>query len=178
MLIKPQTAIQEQWVQFPSWMDDNFKTKCIQPNAIDITADRISRICPGVEQNAHLSETNKQFHPLIECQPDPDGYVDILPNTAYDIHSDFFVNIPNGVAGELIIRSTLNRAGLALNAGMYDSGYTGHLGMVLYNRTTGLFRLKLHTRVCQLKLVRSDMSDELYSGGYNHTVGSHWSEKH
>ena len=175
MFINPKTAIQQGWVKFPDSMSEELRTQCIQPNALDITADRVSRLVP-TERAAHLSETSKGFHNLEVCEPDADGYIHIIPHGVYDIHSDFFVNIPNGAAGELVIRSTLNRAGLALNSGIWDSGYIGHLGCVLHNRTDGVFKLKLHTRVCQLKFIRSEISDVLYSGGYNHVEGTHWKE--
>lgn len=174
MFINPKTAIEEGWIVFPEWMTDEQKTKCIQPNAIDITADKISLIEPG-DEPAMLSESHKQFHRLTPMTPDSYGYVDILHHRSYDIHSDFYVKIPEGVAAELIIRSTLNRAGLALNSGLWDSGFRGNLGMVVYNRA-GHFKLQEHTRVCQIKFVRSEVSGIVYNGSYNANKGQHWTE--
>jgi deoxycytidine triphosphate deaminase len=87
--------------------------------------------------------------------------------------SDFYVSVPEKVAGDLIIRSTLNRCGLALNSGLWDSGFKGNLGAIIYNRTSGQFRLMPHTRVCQLKFIMSDSSG-MYAGGYNREMGKHW----
>lgn len=175
MFINPKVAIQEGWITFPEWMDDKFREKCIQPNALDITADLIHVIQPRFDSPAFLSEADKGFHPLIKLVPDDNNFVDIQPLSVYDIHSDFRVNIPEGIAAELVIRSTLNRAGLALNSGLWDSGFRGNLGATLFNRS-GPFRLALHTRVCQIKFIRSEVSGIMYAGGYNSDADAHWSE--
>lgn len=172
MFISPKTAISEGWIKFPDWMDEEQQTKCIQPNAIDITADGISQIIAGAE-GALLSESDKRFHNLLKCDPDADGYVDLLPNGLYDVHSDFYVDLPEGVAAELVIRSTLNRMGVVLNSGLWDSGYRGHLGAVIRNRS-GLLKLHMNTRVCQIKFIRSEVSGVVYAGGYNKEKGEHW----
>jgi deoxycytidine triphosphate deaminase len=176
MFINPKTAIQEGWVTFPAWMTEAQRAKCIQPNALDITADRIFEIVPGAVP-AHLSEETKSFHTLAELIPDEHGFVTLYGGCSYDVMSDFYVNVPDVAAGTLTIRSTANRAGMALNSGIWDSGFTGNLGFVMHNRIgCGRFKLKLHTRVCQLAFMSSD-SAGTYAGGYNHAAGTHWSEK-
>ncbi len=175
MFINPNEAIENGWILFPEWMSIEYREKCIQPNALDITADVISKIVSNPEVPAFLSETQKQFHQFQICSPDSQGFIDLESKEVYDVHSDFYVSIPTGVAAELTIRSTLNRAGLALNSGIWDSGYVGHLGMIIYNRS-GLFKLALHTRVCQIKFIRSD-SVGLYAGGYNHSRDTLWRDE-
>ena len=172
MLISPLEAIQQGWIQFPDWMTEDQRQKCIQPNAIDITADKFFGLLIGIEP-ARLSETEKSFHKLRECTPDSNGFVRLHGGGAFDIQSDFYVKIPTGVAAELIIRSTLNRMGLALNAGLWDSGFEGNLGAIIHNRV-GDVLMAPHTRVCQIKFYRSD-SVGLYAGGYNTEKGQHWS---
>lgn len=174
MYINPLHAIQEGWIVIPSWMDDEFKQRCIQPNAIDVTLDRAFAI-----QDNHtfmLSEEFKQTRHTVEIYPqDTSGFFQIESGPT-DILSDFYVNIPTGVAAFLIVRSTLNRNGLFVTSGLYDSGYTGHVGMVIHNDGPVAF-IEPHTRIAQLVLVKSEDSGLLYSGGYNHEQGTHWTEK-
>ena len=63
--------------------------------------------------------------------------------------------------------------GVVLNSGLWDSGYRGHLGAVVRNRS-GLLKLHMNTRVCQIKFIRSEVSGVVYAGGYNKEKGEHW----
>ena len=175
MYINPKTAINEGWIVFPEWMDDDFKEKCIQPNAIDITLDKAY----GLHNTDHfcLSEMSKHMrlanelgtvHRVNENQfPINSGSTDIM--------SDFFVTIPTGVAAFLIVRSTLNRNGLFITSGLYDSGFSNNIGFVIHNDGPTAF-IAPHTRVAQLVFVKSEDSGILYNGTYNQNKGQHWSE--
>lgn len=183
MFINPQTAVDEGWIHFPEWMEPEFRKKCMQPNAIDITADRMFCMAVNSHGFVHISETTKQLPAQIELfasQPLhgtlPEDMWNIQNGRIYDAMSDFYVEIPDGVAAELTIRSTLNRCGLALNSGIWDSGFKGNLGMIIHNRSLQDVWLAPHTRVCQIKFIASD-SNGSYAGGYNTERGQHWTTK-
>ena len=89
--------------------------------------------------------------------------------------SNITVDLPTGVACELIIRSTFNRNGIFLTSGLYDSGYQGPIGFAVHNRS-GKAKIGVGTRIGQIKFVASD-SNELYAGGYNHEAATHWTDK-
>ncbi len=173
MFISPKVAIQEGWVKFPTWMDETFQQKCIQPNALDITCDRLFAI--NQENTFVLSETTKQMRGSYEQYAYSDWW-DMQPHTCYDMMSDFYVSVPAGVAGIFVTRSTLNRNGLQVTSGIWDSGFVGNLGGVITNNS-GITKLAPHTRVCQLAFIKSEDSGILYAGGYNTKQGEHWAEK-
>lgn len=176
MLINPNQAINEGWIKFPSWMTEEQRIKCIQPNAIDITGDKFFLLNESDTQ-AHVSETSKSFHALKEIRPSTTSdTITLMAQRTYDVMSDFYVEIPEGVAAELIIRSTLNRLGLALNAGLWDSGFKGNLGCIIHNRMDTPILIDIHTRICQIKFYKSD-SAGVYAGGYNTNQGQHWTTK-
>lgn len=175
MFINPHTAIKEGWIKFPDWMNDTFREKCIQPNAIDFTLDDIFEMNPLIPSESRyfrLSETTKRMRTFNRVNVE-DGFFG-FDIGCYDAISDFYVDIPEGVAAELIIRSTLNRNGLFITSGLYDSGFKGHIGFMLHNRG-GYAEIAYHTRIAQIKFVKSD-SAGMYAGGYNHKQGQHWAD--
>jgi len=173
MYINPKTAIEQGWVTGVTDPD-----KQLQPNAIDFTLDVLFSIN---ENNTFvISEEGKVMRGGGEVDPTIDRASDIpfwniQPNSVYDGMSNITVKLPEGVACELIIRSTFNRNGIFLTSGLYDSGYEGPIGFAVHNRS-GLAKIAVGTRIGQIKFVASD-SAGTYAGGYNHEAGSHWSEK-
>lgn len=178
MLINPKVAIKEGWVKYPDWMSEEFRDKCLQPNALDISIDDIKLIG---NNDAYLSEDNKQMRKLFDVEQDDRGFWILEPGLAYDFTSDFYATIPEGVASKLIIRSTLNRCNLMVSAGLYDTGFFGHIAGVIRNlsypgiapHNRGRFFLAPHTRICQMEFYTSDNNGH-YSGGYSHSQNTHW----
>lgn len=187
MFINPKHAIQEGWVKFPEWMSEEFKQKCIQPNALDFTADRLFTI--NSSPRFMISETYKSMRPNEEVMPGvyyestwPNGenggeveYWELHDKCCYDAMSDFYVTVPEGVAAHLITRSTFNRNGVFIQSGLYDSGFKGNCGFVIYNMG-GPTSLAPHTRIGQLIFTTSEDSGKLYAGGYSRTNGVHWTD--
>ena len=171
MYINPLHVINEGWLQFPAWMDEAFKQKCIQPNAIDITIDKVFDYKDRTAKFL-LSEEEKIMRPMVE-QSSFATYFNLNPG-ASDIMSDFYVSIPAGVAAFLIVRSTLNRNGLFVTSGLYDQGFSNNIGFVIHNTGPVAF-IAPHTRVAQIVFVKSEDSGILYDGAYNNNQGEHWS---
>lgn len=178
MLINPKEAIEKGWIK--GLVD---LKKQIQPNAIDFTLDKLF----SVDKNTpfFLSEANKsmrKFKEIAATEFAVPGYSmikelawELAPNTIYDGTSDVYVEVPEGVAVKLIIRSTLNRNGIFLTSGLYDSGFKGNVGFMLHNRS-GYAYIAPGTRVGQIEFYKSD-SAGLYAGGYNTKEGEHFTEK-
>lgn len=177
MYINPNRAIQEGWVKFPEWMDEEFRQKCIQPNAIDVTLDRVFDL--KTTTNLVLSEETKLMRETQELFPTAHRHeldnLFAIPTGCIDIMSDFHVTVPAGVAAFLIVRSTLNRNGIFVTSGLYDQGFSNYVGFVLRNEGPMAF-IAPHTRVAQLVFVAAEDSGQLYSGDYNKSVGEHWSD--
>jgi deoxycytidine triphosphate deaminase len=189
MFISPLTIIKNGWIKFPEWMTEQQRQKCIQPNAIDITLDRV--FVPdysvasykygdnGVKPISGLFMLNdttgiKQTIPQKEISEDEDGMFK-LPQTSFvDVMSDFHVNVPAGFVASFIVRSTLNRNGLFITNGLYDQGFNNYMGFVLHNRALTDAYIGKHTRVGQIYFVKAEDSGMMYDGQYNQNKGVHW----
>ena len=179
MYINPHRAIQEGWVKFPEWMDEEFRQKCIQPNAIDITLDRVFELMHY--ESFSLSESEKKLRTTIERFPTvvtpnsmTEGEYFSISHGYVDAMSDFFVDIPEGIAAFIIVRSTLNRNGLFVTSGLYDQGFKNKVGFMIRNQGPNAY-IAPHTRVAQLVFVKAEDSGILYNGTYNKNEGEHWS---
>lgn len=176
MIISPNTAISEGWI---TWNDSigNIE-KYIQPNAIDFDVSRIFELDDS--SIAYLSEESKIIRSSKEISPIEKPHYNekvwhLYHNKCYDFTSNFHVKLPAGVAAILIVRSTLNRSGIFLTSGLYDSGYNGSVAGMLRIHGGDLF-LAPNTRIGQIKFIRSEDSGIMYTGGYNHSANSHWTE--
>lgn len=183
MYINPITAIEKGWITHPecTTLQDWHDKKFISPNAIDFPLNSLFEIKSYLNP-FYISETQKVHRDRTEMQPtvcDIEGVgseevFSISQQSCYDAMSDMYVDVPAGVTCELIIRSTLNRNGVFLQAGQYDSAFKGNIGFVLYN-ISGTAFIAPGTRVGQIKFIQSD-SDLKYEGGYNTTKGQHWTQ--
>jgi len=163
MFINPQRAISEGWVSGITNPE-----KQIQPNAIDFTLDKAFTI--NDETPFIISESNKIMKGA-DPYPPAGGTWFIDKGGMLDCLSDMYCDLPLGVAAMLIIRSTLSRNGIQLMSGLYDSGFQGHIGFLLHNRSTQFAQIAAGTRVGQIIFIASD-SKEVYAGGYNHNLGT------
>jgi deoxycytidine triphosphate deaminase len=166
MFINPKQAIAEGWIT--GLKDEAMQ---VQPNAIDFTLDHLF----DISDNAFfLSEQEKQMRGGAKQSTvtyNDTEVFKLFPHESYDGLSSIHVKLPEGVAAELIIRSTLNRNGMFLTSGLYDSGFEGHIGFVIHNRSSGPAYLEKGVRVGQIKFIASD-SAGVYAGGYNHAEGT------
>jgi deoxycytidine triphosphate deaminase len=175
MIISPKVAIEQGWLTWNSSITDidNY----IQPNAVDFDAAQVALLDDRSE--ACLTETMKVHRrQVIQTPVNHTEYGTVwrlMNGQVYDFSSNFHVKLPAGVAARLIIRSTLNRSGIFLTSGLYDSGFNGHIAGAL-RVFGGDFYLAPNTRIGQIEFVRSEDSGKLYAGGYNHEAGTHWTD--
>ena len=172
MFINPQTAIDE------GWITGTFTEKNIQPNAIDFTLDKLFEI--NNDEAFIINEDYKLMRGSVEIEAEEDEddglhYWPIDIRVSYDGMSSMYCKLPEGVACLLIIRSTFNRNGMFLTSGLYDSGFEGHIGFVLHNRS-GPAKIATGTRIGQIMFIPSD-SAGMYAGGWNHGNDTHYSQK-
>lgn len=176
MYINPKVAIENGWITWDKTVVTDID-KYIQPNAIDFDVARVFAL--NKSDVAYLSETQKKVRtsrPLGLIDDPTIGLAWPLESgECYDFMSNFYCDLPEGVACELIIRSTLNRSGVFLTSGLYDSGFHGNISGML-RVFGGPFNLAPNTRIGQIKFVRSEESGVLYAGGYSHAQGTHWRE--
>lgn len=162
MFLNPKKAIDAGWLKV--------NAENIQPNAVDIPINKIYSL---KKDNAFWLFKNKKIHktrselPLLSKSVVK--YWELSPG-AYDFFSNAYVKMPEGVCGWLITRSTLNRNGIIVHSGLYDSGYEGHINGSLYVFHEGENFIEEGSCVAQF-LMASSHSVGLYAGGYNTAEG-------
>lgn len=117
----------------------------VQPNAIDLRLDKVFKVKEDLFQISN--EEKKHRGTEYEVKPDPDGYFNLEPGH-YEVVMENIIHVGENEAGWVITRSTLNRNGLFLTSGLYDSGYHGVMAGVLHV-TIGAARIKKGTRIGQ-----------------------------
>ena len=138
----------------------NIQPKDIQPNAVDLRVSKILKI----NDNVFTIDEDKKIHRgSVEFEPWEDGYWYLYPG-AYEIIMKNEIEVGQGEAGYVITRSTLNRNGVYLTSGLYDTGYNGVMASVMHV-TTGLMRIKPGTRVGQYLNFKSENIGS-YDGDY------------
>ena len=133
----------------------------IQPNAVDLRINKIFEI--NKKEPFIISEETKTHRGSVEVQPDEEGWFNLARGT-YEIVMENIVSVGEGYAGFVITRSTLNRNGLFITSGLYDSGYHGVMAGCLHVRV-GPAKIKKGTRVGQFLLFEAETLS-MYDGSY------------
>lgn len=136
---------------------------CIQPNAIDLRVKSIRRVTPGL---VRLIGDTKVHQETVEVESIIDETYYVLEAGKYDVLFDIDIKVESGEAGWLIQRSTLNRNGIQVTSGLYDSGYNGPVGGMLHIPEGTILQIGKRERLAQLIMVQSE-SLSLYDGVYN-----------
>jgi deoxycytidine triphosphate deaminase len=131
-----------------------------QPNAVDL---RVAKMFKIAANEFVISNEQKKHRGSQEIHPDSEGYFS-LSEGHYEVVMENVINVGEGEAGWVITRSTLNRNGLFLTSGLYDSGYHGAMAGVLHV-TIGPARIKQGTRIGQYLSFNAE-SLSSYDGDY------------
>ncbi len=147
---------------------DKWGPEQIQPNAMDLKLGKVFAI--KHENVFEISEDGKTHRGSVEIDPkyDPDGgqWYELGPGS-YEVIMEGEISIGPEEAGWVITRSTLNRNGIYLTSGLYDSGYKGVMAGVIHivgNRLTKT-RIKKGTRIGQFLLFKAE-AVSTYDGDY------------
>jgi deoxycytidine triphosphate deaminase len=181
MFIHPKVVISNGWITHPVYktLEDWEYGKHLQPNAIDFDLATLHKFSDQ-HNGLWLSETYKVMRKLDKIEPKQCGntgtFFEIPGNSVVDFSSSMYCRLPRGVAAYLVVRSTLNRNGLFLTSGLYDSGFNGPVAGTIHNKGP-VAHIAPGTRIGQIIFIRSEISDVLYSGNYNVSEGNHWTDK-
>lgn len=138
----------------------NVKDGDVQPNAVDLRLGKVFLIKPEVFV---IDEEQKRHRGTLELQVNEDGYYQ-LDVGHYEVVMENIINVGQGEAGWVITRSTLNRNGVFLTSGLYDSGYHGVMAGVMHV-TVGPMRIKPGTRIGQYLSFDAEALS-MYDGSY------------
>lgn len=132
----------------------------IQPNAIDLRLGKIFKI----KNNEFIIDEEQKIHRgSEEISLSDDGYFHLEPGS-YEVIMENIINVAEGEAGFVITRSTLNRNGVFITSGLYDSGYNGVMAGVMHVNC-GLMKIKPGTRIGQYLCFEAE-SLHKYDGDY------------
>ena len=143
---------------------DKWGPEQIQPNAMDLKLGKVFAI--KYESPFEISEDGKTHRGSVEIEPDGEGWYSLGPGS-YEVIMEGEISIGSDEAGWVITRSTLNRNGIYLTSGLYDSGYKGVMAGVIHitgNRLTKT-RIKKGTRIGQFLLFKAE-AVSTYDGDY------------
>lgn len=133
----------------------------VQPNAIDLKVESLKLID---DTTTFVIDEDKKLHRGSKPVSTEGGYWTLESGKRYEVIFEGIVNIAEGEAGWVITRSTLNRNGLFLTSGLYDSGYKGVMAGCLHV-TSGPALIKKGTRLGQFILFDAE-SLSSYDGDY------------
>ena len=134
----------------------------IQPNAVDL---RVAKIFEINNTDFTIDNDSKKHRGSFEILPKYKGgdWWHLQPGT-YEIVMENIISVGPDEAGWVITRSTLNRNGVFITSGLYDSGYHGVMAGAMHV-TTGPMWIKKGTRVGQFLLFKSQALKK-YDGDY------------
>ena len=134
----------------------------VQPNAVDLRVYKIFRI----ESNLFtINEDEKIHRGSTELIPNENGNW-FLPPGHYEVIMENTVKVGDREAGWVITRSTLNRNGVFLTSGLYDSGYHGLMAGCMHV-SCGDVKIKRGTRIGQYLNFDAEALSH-YDGDYGH----------
>ena len=131
-----------------------------QPNAIDLRLDKVFAM-NSVE--FVIDNESKKHRGTYEWLPDDDGWYHLNEGT-YEVVMENIIHVGPDEAGWVITRSTLNRNGVFLTSGLYDSGYHGVMAGALHVHG-GSVKIKKGTRIGQFLLFKAEALSK-YDGSY------------
>lgn len=153
MIINPKKIVEDGIIQNVD--DGKFE---VQQNGIDLTIKSLAQIEGG--QLKRDGKTIKDYH---EIEPDEDDLFWLMPGKAYSVEFEQKIEVPENMCAQIIQRSTLNRMGGFIIAGLYDSGFKNQIGAVL--RTNAFISIEKGSRVAQIIFEDADAASQ-YNGQY------------
>jgi deoxycytidine triphosphate deaminase len=141
----------------------NVQQDDVQPNAVDLRIGKVFRLS---QSTFIIDETRKQHRGSVEVKPDATGYFN-LAEGHYEVIMENMITVGEDEAGWVITRSTLNRNGLFLTSGLYDTGYDGVMAGMLHV-TSGPARIAKGTRIGQYLSFNAEALHK-YDGDYGRT---------
>lgn len=136
----------------------NIHNECVQPNAVDLKILKLYEF----DSTAFVLSNNIQHIPQTEMVP-MNNFFTCCKGCAYGIVFDHQIKIGDDEAGFIITRSSLNRNGIFVQSGLYDSGFNNYVGGTMYCFND--CQIEVGSRIAQFVLFKSE-SLSLYRGQY------------
>ena len=165
MFLNPQTLLDKKIVTCS--LPELKLEEHVQQNGIDINCNSIFEFGEGM-LTVTKDKTDKL--PLRQVTPSDvyfkngsnEGWL-LEKHVAYSFDSSFYVEIPEGMCGWIIGRSSFNRFGILVRSALYDSGFKGYVGGTIY--CFNHVKIEKDARIAQLVLCSAENA-ALYNGQY------------
>lgn len=154
----------------------------LQPNSVDLT---LSNTWKKIKANSFNSKNEKIIDPTIEMKyqegkfrnmtdkpyirtdcistKNAKNYFVINPREFVLMATNEILNIPNGIMGFVVGRSSMARLSVQVEqAGLVDSGFRGTITLELYNQSQYPIILYEGMRIAQVYFIMSQFADQLY----------------
>jgi deoxycytidine triphosphate deaminase len=106
----------------------NVQDDDVQPNAVDL---RLGKVFSITNNRFTISEAGKEHRGSKLIEPDEEFWYDLEPGM-YEVIMENVITVGTDEAGFVITRSSLNRNGVFLTSGLYDTGYSGVMAGVMH----------------------------------------------
>lgn len=161
----------------PRWIVDQgyvkgFDENLIQGNSLDCRLGQVYKIDGGITLHRD-GRRELPAYELVEPLLYPEisqgdsfqaSFYHFTPQHLYQIEFMEEVNLPNNVCGITLLRSSMAKAGVTSENGLYDSGYSGSTGMSLAVKFDST--IESQSAVAQMLFFSAD-SSKLYNGFYH-----------
>lgn len=160
MIINPQYILDQGIIKLPAHID---KAQVIQPNGIDLYINEIFQLVSGdvAQIGDQVNTVHRKTQKLLAMHG---GRYLLEAQKAYKVETGYEINIPKDMAAYIMTRSSLNRNGVLVGSGLWDSGFQGFVGTTVY--PTLNIELFDPCRIAQIVFMSAD-SNYLYKGQYN-----------
>jgi len=152
MILNPRKAIEEGWIK-------NYGEECIQPNSIDVRLNKLF----AIEGILFLGVDKRDLPEWEEQIPDRNNFFFLAAGRAYQFECLERVEVPENVIMRLYMRSTLNRSGVFVGAGLWDTGFKNFVGASFYPFCSAL--IEKGARIAQVVFIKAS-SAGFYRGQY------------
>ena len=142
----------------------------INPASIDLTIGAqyykaknfISSVTYGLQDENEVRKYTSDLYWYIKNANDNNGFIELLPGDAVLAVTREYINMPNGVCGQIFTKSTLGRMFINhMMAGFVDPGFHGRLTLELVNDGCHTIKIPVGARIVQMIL-----SEVIGSGFY------------
>lgn len=130
-----------------------------QPNSIDLRIDEVYVIGEGLRLSAN---GDRELPDYARVEADR-GWFKLRSDQLYQIEFEEKVDMPLGVCGITLLRSTMFKSGASGESGLFDSGYRGGTGMTIATRKD--VQIERGAPIAQMLFFESE-EGSLYSGYY------------
>lgn len=132
----------------------------VQPNSIDLRLKEVFEIGDGLELYADGSRNLPEYERIKLRE---DNMFNFLRLGLYQVEFEESIEMPAGVCGITLLRSTMFKSGASGESGLFDSGYKGGVGMTI--STEKLVRVEKGAPIAQMVFFEAEQGS-LYNGYY------------